>query len=130
AQRGGAGATPKANRRKPARSRKNAPRNGRSGRGAAGQRTARRRATSLTELKAIESSKAWRAIERVRSSLPYAAYARLRFGRSWRDAAHAARSLPPEQRLAHLKQSGAYRFLLSVKTSPVYRVLRKPRVAQ
>lgn len=74
----------------------------------------------------IESSRAWRAIERMRRSSPYAVYARLRFGRGWKQSALAVRSLPPEQRLAHIKQSGAFRALVSLKRSAVYRLIRRP----
>lgn len=90
----------------------------------AGNQTAM--AASLTELKVIEGSRAWRAIEGVRRSWPYAVYARLRFGKGWRYAADAARALPPDQRLVQIKQSGAFRMLCSVKRSAVYRMMRRP----
>lgn len=101
----------------------------RAGRGGGGRREIRAqavRSASVTELKVIESSRAWRAIEGVRRSWVYAMYARLRFGRNWRGAVEAARSLPPEQRLVQIKQSGAFRMLCVVKGSGVYRLVRKP----
>jgi hypothetical protein len=79
------------------------------------------------ELKGIECSRAWRAVERVRRSLPYSLYARARFGRQWRRAADASRTLPPRERLAQVKGSGAYRLIASVKSSALYRALRPRR---
>lgn len=120
-------------RPKPARPPKKPKQDGRSRRGgrrggphgrAGGSR--RRAAASLAELKMIESSRSWRAIEGIRRSFPYAIYARLRFGPRWRDASAAARALPPAKRLELLKSSGAYRMLVSVKSSALYRTLRRP----
>lgn len=108
-------------------------RQARSGRPKKGQRRARKkrgagraRTASEAELKIIESSRAWRLIESARRSIVYAIYARLRHGRDWRAGVQAARALPPEQRLAHVKSSGAFRFLRSVKSSPLYRLVRRP----
>jgi len=97
---------------------------GRARRGGAGVRGAY--AASVTELKVIESSRAWRAIEGVRRSWVYAMYARVRFGKGWRRAAEAARALPPDQRLVRIKQSGAFRMLRSVKRSGLYRLVGRP----
>ena len=70
------------------------------------------------ELDAIESSRAWRTMQRLKENPVYGALARLRWGGGWQMMDSKE---PPAARLARIKNSNSYRFIMSLKRSPLYR---------
>jgi len=65
----------------------------------------------------IEASRSWRMVERVRRSLPYRAWARLRFGPGWDVEPPAS---DPQLRLARIQSSRAFRLIRALKRNPAY----------
>ena len=74
---------------------------------------------ALSELADIEASKAWRALQSIKRSPLYSLVGRYRYGRDW---SFIDPNEPPENRLARIKNSNAYRFISTVKQSRVYRL--------
>jgi hypothetical protein len=70
------------------------------------------------ELDCIESSRAWRCVQRAKRNFVYRLIARLRFGPYW----DVERDLEnPALRLARIKNSRAYRAIQALKRNAVYR---------
>jgi hypothetical protein len=66
---------------------------------------------------AIEASRSWRMIQRVRRSAPVRAWRRLRLGPGWDTDGPAA---DPELRLARIEASRGYRLIQALKRNRVY----------
>lgn len=81
------------------------------------------------QLAAIESSRAWRLMQRLKNNPVYVLAARMRWGSAWRDQARAGL---PTQRLARILNSRSYRLILWAKRGRLYRLVRPapPRSTQ
>lgn len=64
------------------------------------------------ELEAIENSRAWRAVRKLKGNPVYGVFARVRYGPSWRDQLDRGSSA---ERLARIKRGKAYRVLSAIK---------------
>lgn len=76
------------------------------------------RVAAITELKLIERSRAWSAVQRVKKTILYRAAARMRWGPGW-DKANP--NEPPEVKLRRITNSKSWRLIQSVKRSGPYR---------
>ncbi|MCC6283846.1 MAG: glycosyltransferase [Phycisphaerales bacterium] len=72
-------------------------------------------------LAAIESSRAWRLVQRLKHNPAYGLVARLRWGPGWRTR---AKSGTPSQRLRRILNSRSYRLIAWVKRRRLYRLVR------
>ncbi|MCW5774980.1 MAG: HAD family hydrolase [Phycisphaeraceae bacterium] len=68
----------------------------------------------------LETSRAWQIVQAIKGTPFYRAAARARFGPGWDDPDDA----PPSDRLRRIESSRAYRAIVCVKSSAVYRALR------
>lgn len=74
------------------------------------------------ELAELERSRAWRLVQSLKHNPVYSVLARARWGHDWRDQQlQALASLPPDERLARLRASRAYKVIVTAKASGVYR---------
>ncbi|HVU62652.1 MAG TPA: glycosyltransferase [Phycisphaerales bacterium] len=80
--------------------------------GAASEAEAQRDAEAAAELERLSSSRAWRAIQAIKDTPPYAILARARFGPDWRLVDPKE---PPHVRVARIRTSRAYRVVRAIE---------------
>lgn len=80
------------------------------------------------ELEELLGSRAWRAVQRLRGSAVYRAYARARFGDGWDRGLDL--SPDPCTSLEQIKRTRTYRMIHAVKSTPLYRWYAARRVGE
>lgn len=79
------------------------------------------------ELERLENSRAWRTIQRVKSSSMYRAVARARWGAEWE---HAPGQETAAERLSRLRESHSYRAIQAAKRTWMYRLYARMRYGE